>query len=536
MVPGKKYAPEDYLKIVWRRKWLLVIPLLLSTIGTFLYARTLPNRYKSQSIVLIIPQQVPEKFIRSTVEESVSQRLELMRQQILSRGRLERIIEEFDLYRDERKVLLLDQVIEIMRRDIGVNVQKVGRKQDPNNFVVSFESENPQTAMLVAERLASLFVRENIEGRSVQTDATTQFLQSQVDESLRQLQEHEGRLEAFKRANAGRLPNEVEINIQLMQNARQQIQALGDDINKDRERQIALERMIADEIALAPMIAPAKGASSEGGPIAQPAAQQLAQARASLDALLLRFKDDHPDVRIVRGRIKDLEAKAEAEALQQPLSVEALGTPVAVLTPAEAERQRRLSGFRGELQRLERDIKNKQANIQRAQATMQQQERLLQGAPGLASQMVDLMRNHGTMQTTYEGLLRKLQDAKLSSTLEQRQVSQQFRIIDPARRPDRPGSPDRVRMNLIGAVAGLGFGLLIAGLLEYRDTSLRTDSDVLVALSLPVLALVPTMRTNEDVRQRRRRLLLFGSSAAVTLVISLVAVIRKLGLLERWGG
>jgi succinoglycan biosynthesis transport protein ExoP len=527
VVPGKKYAPEDYLRIAWRRKWLILVPLVLAAVGTFIYSRTLPNRYRSEALILIIPQQVPENFIRPTVDEAISARLDLMKQHILSRARLERIIEEFGLYREERKVLLMDQIVEVMRQDVVVDVPRAGRRQDPNHFVVSYDSESPEMAMQVAARLASLFVRENMEGRNLQSEQTTQYLQSQADETLRQLQEQEGRLEAFRQANSGRLPSEVETNIQLMSNARQQIQTLGEGITRDRGRQIEVERMIAEEVALG------RGASGDGPLETLPAAQQLAAARAGLQSLLLRLKEGHPDVKIVRNRIKDLEQKAEAEALEQPVTG---GTAVVARTPVEAERQKRLSQLRGELERLNREIRAKQQGLQRAQAMLGQQEQRVQAAPGLAAQMSDMMRGYETLKGSYDTLLRKLQDAKLAASLEQRQVSQQLRIIDPARRPERPYSPDRVRMNMIGALLGLGFGLVIAGLLEYRDASVRTAEDVIVALSLPVLALVPTMRTDNDERQsRRRRLLLVGASAAAMLLVSLVAVVWKLRLFENWG-
>jgi polysaccharide chain length determinant protein (PEP-CTERM system associated) len=531
VVPGKKYAPEDYLEIIWRRKWLVIVPLLVSAVGTFLYSRTLPNVYRSQATVLIIPQQVPEKFIRPTVDEAITARLDLMRQQILSRARLERIIEEFDLYREERRTMLLDQVVEQMKRDINVTVQRVGRRQSPNHFVVSFDSRNPETAVRVAERLAALFVREHLEGRTIQTESTIQFLQRQADEKLRELQDHDRRLEAFKRANAGRLPGEVETNIQLMFNARQQIQNLTDGIDRDRERRLAVERLISEESAVVPL--PVTRPLPADAPLRpMPAAQQLAAARAALDTLLLRLKEDHPDVRLARARIRDLEQKAEAEALQQPVSVAAGAAPV---TPEEAERQKRIARLRNELNTLDNDVRDKQLALQRAQATLTDQERRVQAAPGLQSELADLMRGREAVQATYDGLLKKLEDAKLASSLEQQQVSQQLRIVDPARRPDRPRSPDRVRMNMIGALAGLGFGLLIAGILEYRDTSLRTDEDVLVALSLPVLALVPTMNTPKKVAPRRWRGLLLGSSAGAVVVLTLAAVAWKLGLFEIWG-
>jgi uncharacterized protein involved in exopolysaccharide biosynthesis len=425
--------------------------------------------------------------------------------------------------------MLMDQVVDQMKRDISVTVQRVGRKQDPNHFLISYDSKNPASAVQVAERLAALFVRENLEGRTIQTESTIQFLQRQVDDKFRELQEHDRRIEGFKRENAGRLPGEVETNIQLMFNARQQIQTLSDGINRDRERQSVVERMIADEMAATPVITPPRAAPAQGP---MPAAQQLAAARAALDTLLLRLKEDHPDVRLARARIRDLEQKAEEEALQQPVSV---ATGAAPVTPLDVERQKRVTRLRAELDTLEIGIKTKQLALQRTQTALADQERRVQAAPGLQSEYAELIRGQETIRATYDGLLRKLQEAKLASSLEQQQVSQLLRIVDQARRPDRPRSPDRVRMNMVGALAGLGVGLLLAGLLEYRDTSLRTDEDVLVALSLPVLALVPTMRTPKKLAPRRWRGLLLGSSAGAVVVVSLAAVAWKLGLFETWG-
>lgn len=529
MIPGKRYAPEDYLAIIWRRKWLVFVPLVVVAVGTFAYSRTLPDRYRSQARVLIIPQQVPERFASPTVVDGISARLDLMRQQILSRARLERIVEEFDLYKKEREYLLMDQVIELMRDDINVNVQRVDRRQNPNHFIVSFDSTHPQMAMQVAERLASLFVKENTEGRSLQTEATLQFLQRQIDDSTRQLQDYDRKVEAFRRANAGRMPAEVETSIQLMSNARQQIQALNDGISRDRERQLALERLITDEAALVPS-GPVAARVDQAGGSAAPAAQQLVAARMALDNLLLRLKEDHPDVRIARSRIKDLERAAEVEALQQPMS----GT--VAMTPAEADHQKRLARLRTEFETLGTDIRNKQQDLRRVQAGLADQERLVQLAPGLQSEFAELTRGHNILRTNHEALLGKLQAAKLAANLEQQQVSQQFRIVDPARRPDQPHSPNRLRMNVLGAAAGLGLGLLVIGILEYRDTSLRTDEDVVAALSLPVLALVPKMPAVDVRRRLPWRRLPGGSSAALLLLGALVTAVWHVALTRGWGG
>lgn len=531
MIPGKKYKPEDFLEIAWRRKWVILLLLIVCAVGTFGWSQTLPNRYRSEAVVLIIPPQVPETIIRTTITESLQERLDLMQQQILSRTRLERIIQEFDLYAEDRKRLLMEQVVEQMRADIGVTVPKVGRKQDPGYFVVSFDSEKPQTAMVVTERLASLFVRENLEGRGLQADATSQFLQSQVDEALRKLQEHEQRLEAFRRSNAGRLPEEVETNLQMMQSARQELQAQTDGINRDRDRQITIERLIADEMALGPVAASRPPAGAAAAVL--PAAQELQAANAALDRLQLRLKQDHPDVRMAKSRIAELEKRVASEALQQPVSE---GGPAGPLSVTDADRLRRVGALRTEFESLGRAIETKRARAEAAEATIAKYQQLVQAAPMLESQLSGLMRDYSTLQSTYETLLRKMQEARVSANLEQRQVGEQFRIIDPARLPETPRHPDRLRINLIGAFLGLGLGLAIAGLLEYRDTSLRSEEDVLVALSLPVVALIPALWTGAEIKKaRRRRRVLLGASLGITLAASAAALFWKFRLLESWG-
>lgn len=531
MIPGKKYKPEDFLEIAWRRRWVVVVPLLLLAIGTFGWSLTLPNRYRSEATVLIIPAQVPGNLVKPTITDPLQERLNLMRQQILSRTRLEGLIQELNLYPQERKRLLIEQVVEQMRKDIGVNIPKVARKQVPGYFTVSFDSESAATAMIVAERIASLFVRENLVGRGIQADATSQFLQSQVDEALRRLQAHDARLEAFRRANAGKLPEEVKTNLQMMESARQDLQVQTDGMNRDRDRQITVEHSIADETTLGPY---SSAKPHGGGPAVQTVAQALGAEKAALLTLQLRLTDDHPDVRSAKSRIAELEKKAAAEALQQPGSEG--DSPLTALTPADADRALRLSRLRAEYESLGRGIEMKRGKIEKAQTTLAQYQSRIQQAPVLESQLSELMRDYDSLKATYEGLLRKSQEAKLAANIEQRQVGEQFRIGDPARRPERPSSPNRLRMNLIGALSGLCLGLAIAGLLEYRDTSLRTEQDVLVALSLPVVALVPTLRTDIEVgKARRRRRLLIASSLTAVLLVSAAALIWDLRLLAKWG-
>jgi polysaccharide chain length determinant protein (PEP-CTERM system associated) len=530
MLPGKKYAPEDFVRIAWRRKWLLLIPALLAGAGTFLYSQSLPDRYRSATTVLVIPQRVPPEFVRSTVTDTVAARLNSISQQILSRTRLERIIEEFNLYERERETMLVEDIVEQMRRrDIRVDIVQPrgrGRNQDASSFTVSFESSNPRTAMQVAERLASMFVQENLEGRELLADSTNQFLRAQLDEARRRLVDHEAKLEAFRRQHAGRLPSQLQSNFQMLQSTQVQLQTNASAASQERDRLAMLEAAIAEAAANpgTPGADPVDGATGT-------AAQQLESARASLRAMELRLKPEHPDVIRAKRVIGELEAKAEVEALDAALS------PSAAPIVADGSRGRtdRLTAMQLEAREIRARLEGRKQEEARLQSMMASYTARLEAAPGLESELTELMRDYSTLETQYKSLLGKSEAASMAVNLERRQVGEQFRVIDAARLPQRPTSPDRQRMNLLGLMAGLGFGLALVALLEYRDTRLQTDDDVVTSLALPVLAVIPRMISSAERQQMRRRKLLLGlSGSAATAVVVVAVVAWRMELLEAW--
>ena len=182
-----------------RKRWLFIVTVIGMLIGIVVNLFE-PRVFQSSTSILVIPQRVPEDFVRPTVTVDLSERLNLISQQILSRTRLERIIQEFSLYERERRTMVMENVVEQMRRDISVAIARPrNRDDDIDNFSVSFEAQHPLTAMRVTERLASLFVQENLEDRELLADQTNQFLKGQVDGLRRRLLEKELTLIALRR-------------------------------------------------------------------------------------------------------------------------------------------------------------------------------------------------------------------------------------------------------------------------------------------------------------------------------------------------
>ena len=221
MLPGKVYKPSDALQILRRRFWVLLVPFSIVAACTAIYARYLPDVYRSDTLILVVPQRVPESYVRSTVTTRIEDRLQSISQQILSRTRLERIIQDFNLYPEERRVGIMEDVVEKMRRDIAVQVVK------GDAFRVGYVGTEPRTVMKVTDRLASLFIEENLRDREVLAEGTNQFLEAQLEDARRRLVETEKKLEAYRKQYAGQLPSQLDSNLQAVANAEGRLQEIG---------------------------------------------------------------------------------------------------------------------------------------------------------------------------------------------------------------------------------------------------------------------------------------------------------------------
>jgi protein tyrosine kinase modulator len=499
VIPGKKYTPDDLIAIARRRWWLIVVPFAIVSVGTFIEARLTPNRYRSETVILVVPQRIPESYVRSTVTSRIEDRLQSIGQQILSRTRLERIILDFNLYPAARKSAPMENVVEMMREDINVETVK------GDAFKVTYASGDPQAAQKVTDRLASLFIEENRHDREVLADGTSEFLEVQLENARHRLAEHEKTVEEYRRKYAGELPTQVESNLQVIQNTQLQVQSIVESIDRDRDRLITIERSIADLAGDAPA---SNAPAASGGSIAD----QLDTARAALQALEGRLTPEHPDVIRAARQVKDLQALAARNTPAAPAD------PVPAADPRPGTRQARLRALQAEEQNLDRQIAAKDAEQKRLRDVIAGYQARVEAAPTRESELTELTRDYTTLQQVYTALLTKREDSKVAANLERRQAGEQFRILDPARVPEQPFSPNRTRMNLMGAAAGLALGLGLVALLEYRDTSLRTDDDVVMTVGLPVLAMIPMMMSAIEQRRRVRNRWMAVAFAAATIV------------------
>ena len=513
MLPGKTYTPEDVLRIGRKRIWVLLLPLSIVAAGTAVWARMLPDLYLSETSILVVPQRVPESYVRSTVTTRIEDRLGAMTAQILSRTRLERIIDEFNLYEEQRKTMPMQDVVELMQRNIHPEVLR------GDAFRIRYIGREPRTVMQVTERLATLFINENLEDRSRMAEGTNQFLEGQLEDAKRRLIEQEKRLEDYRRRYAGQLPEQLESNLQVLRSAQMQLQQVADDLNRERDHQLRLERDVAD---MEQQIQQSEAAAAAGGPDGSTLAQQLQMARDVLATARLTKLDTHPDVRRMKAAIAELEARLAVEPEDTGPS------EPRVLSPADAARRKRLEDLKLDLALTKRNIagaEREQARLQKDIAAYQARNEAI---PTRQTEMVELLRDYATLQTLYTDLLANCEESKMAASLENRQIGEQFKVLDTARIAERPFSPDRQRLNLMGLAGGLTLGLLLVGFLEYRDNSFRTDAEVARILALPVLATVPLMQSAAEQKRARRNQILAGVGFGATVLGCLAVVVYSM--------
>lgn len=495
MLPGKRYTVDDLLHILRRRYWLIVVPFALVGAAAAAYTRSLPDVYFAETVIMVVPQRIPENYVQSTVTAKIEDRLQSLRTTLLSRTRLERIIQQFDLYPDERRSGPMEDVVELMRRNVSV------ANGSGNSFRVGYHGSDPVKVMKVADSLASLFINESLLDRQTQAEGTNQFLDSELAEALSKLREQERRLAVWKQTHAGELPNQVDANLALMQNTSMELRGLRDSMGQDRARRLELERQLGDlqdpgrvraatdagDVGTSATQLPAAASSTE---------QQLAAAEAQVEAYEQRgLRAGHPDLDAARRRVRDLQARLEREA-----STVSVG-PRTTLSAAELARLRRIEDLKNEIATIDKQLARNLEQEKRLMATAADVQRRIDAMPARETEETELQRDYGTLRATYENLLRNKQQAAIAANLERRQVGEQFKLMDPAQLPVRPVSPNRPRDIGLGLGIGLLVGLAIVGFLEYRDRSFKLDEDVAGLLQLPVLAVVPVMKSDSDVRR-----------------------------------
>ena len=491
MLGHRALTMQDYITILKRRWWIIAIPAIIFPIVGFGITFLVQPQYVSQTLVLVEQQKVPESYVKSVVTEDLNGRLATMKEQILSRSRLQPIIERFNLFANGK--LSMDDRIDLTRKSIGIAPiqSEIARTNGLPGFYISFKASDARTAQLVCGEIQSLFVNENVSDRANAAAGTTDFLQGQLADAKAKLDEQDARLAKFEQTYMGKLPGAEASNINMLTTLNTQLDAATQAISRMEQNKSYAESLMSIQQQNQP-----QGTEHSAGPGAQQA--ELQQLLAQEADLTSRYTDDYPDVVSVRRKIAELRAKIAATPPPPPVAVTSSTAPKA--TDSVSVQQ-----FRLQMRAMDQEIAQKKRDQAAIQAQLHLYQDRVASSPAIEEEYKAITRDNQTAQAFYADLLNKIQTAKMATDLEKRQQGEQFRVMDEPNLPESPSFPKRGVFIGGGLAAGLGLGLLIVALLEYLDTAVRSERDIWAFTKLPTLGVIGFNGTQEPVVATKRR-------------------------------
>jgi len=534
-------TPEHSLRLIYHRKWLILGVFGLVSGVTVAITTRLPNIYSSDTLILVDPQKVPENYVKPTVSGDIFNRLGTLKQQILSATRLQKIIDNLNLYPVERKTMAREDVITRMRSDISVSVvSDFGGSQNLQAFRISFSGTDPQLVAQVANELASLFIDENLKAREQQAEGTTDFLTNQLEETRKTLEDQEAKLRDFRLKHIGEMPEQQAADLQILGHLQSQLQLEGDSLNRAEQQRSYLESMMATQPAAVVDLddgQTTRPVAADGTIPHAPAAPPVSLKEKQLDVLLAHgYTENHPDVRRLKQEIaeqaknsKEPAPGATPQAIPQAAQVSVPPPPPA--PPAPSSKQPYSPPkyvnpiLRTQLNAAESEIAKHKEQVQALSKQIAGYQAKLEAIPVREQQITELVRDYEISKAHYGQLLNSQLSATTATQLEVRQKGEKFSILDPAQPAERPSRPNRTVLNLGGCVGGLALGLFLALATEFLGMSITSAEHMTAVSGFPVLEVIPVIETRMDRLARKKRLFIAAaSSMAAALAIGALLV------------
>ena len=530
--PSQGQNFERYFDALRRRRWWLILPTFVIWAGVWGFSWLVPAYYKSETLILVEQQKVPAQYVVPNVTSDLQDRLQSMTQQILSRTRLMRIIDQFQLYGDLKSHLTLDEMVDKMRKDIKIDLVQApgppGRMADLTAFKITYSSTDPRLAQQVTGQLTSLFIDENLKERAQQSESTTDFLGAQLEEARKSLGGQEQRVREFKSKYIGALPDQLGSNLNILGGLQTRLQQEMQAVNQSQQQASYLQTLLEQYRSI-------RVGVNEGStdPELPPALDgELMKLKTQLADIRSRYTERFPDYRRLKEQIaqlesmkqhmtEDLQAAAKSKKDSAPTETPKESTEAHPTSFAEMKEMSPMLQLQGQLKQNQMELENRQKLVSQLEAQIQQYQTRLNETPVREQQLADLTRDYEQSLANYNSLLSKRNQSELATSLEKRQQGEQFRIIDPPGFPLKPYKPDRLLFALGGLLAGIFVGVTATAGIELIDGRVFHEADFKELVNAPVLTEIPPLPTAlETVRQHRRLRFEWIGAIAMLLVMA----------------
>jgi polysaccharide chain length determinant protein (PEP-CTERM system associated) len=527
-VEFRQRKPSEYIRILQRRKWLVILPVIAITTAVAWVVYRLPNIYQSSTLIVVRPSTLPTGVVPTINEDSLTRQLTSITQVVTSRSSLEPLVDKYDLYREERgRGEAMESVIAMMRDDIKVEVN-TSRNDITNGFNISFRYRNPNLAQAITSELAGKYINAQANNAVTSSGAARAFMDNQVNQAREALAEVDKRLLEFKTNNVGKLPSEAQALFNQLSGLREEQKALMSEIGRLQDRRAAA----ANSLSLLKQRntqAIEDAAENLTDPKTTLAWSQLVSRKAALEGELTRMRQElrekHPDViakqkevEQVQGEMKTMidEWQDKIKTKQQRLQK----TPDLSVASVEAE----MKLAKGEIERQQKMLAENEQQI----ASIVDR---INNVPGVEVELGAIERDYQIKKTALDELLQQQQRIALGAEATREQQGEGIEVIDAANLPSQPVAPKRLLLGGLGLGFGLGLGLLLVGIFEGpRLLTIQNSDDARHYTGLPVLLAVPELLTPQEARAipRRRRLLLAAGVVATVVSIPALALALKL--------
>ncbi len=491
---------QEYWGNIVRRKWVVLGLIVTGVAIAAILCVVLPKSYRSSTLILIENQKIPEDYVKGIGGASIEQRLTTIQQQVMSRTFLTQILDEYKPYEGQIRREGLESAIETLRRMI--KVETVGTPGSWGKSVealsISFAHEDPETAMKVTEKLASLFVEENFRVREQLVTGVSVFLEQELNDAKKLLEVKEHAISEFKTRYVTELPEQKEANLRTLDRLQTELNTTVEAIHSLTSRQRLFEKTAAqyEQYEMKDSSSSQSVPPLRNQPVQDPLAIRLSEVQKQLATLLATYKDTYPDIVFLKDEIKELQAqiaeRAQADNKKTSQSEE-----------QQLDRNRRRGKvFDPQLQKIlaqmdesRLDITNFKTKEARIIREMKEIEGRVERTPSREQQLMILVRDYDNMQKNYQALLDKRLNARVAENLEKRQQGEQIRILDSANLPQKPEKPNRLLIMVFGLIGGAGLGVSVAIGLDRANPTFKRREEVEKLSGIRLLGVIPNFLT-----------------------------------------
>ncbi len=542
MVPQQGYVSvsrrppdiEDYIDILRRYRSWIVGPTFAGLVIAVVVAFLWPDTFVSTAVMRITPQQISERLVPSNISTQMAERLLSMQQQIESRTQLQELIQRpsLNLYPKERQRKPMEDVIDQMRKAIKITILDTGSSQSQkfaSAFEISFSYADRYKAQAVVRELVSKFTEETNNQLRQQANTTTSFLNDQLKTAKEKLDTLDQEMARFKTENAGRLPDELQSNLQAANALELQQQSVNESINRDAQDKMMLETQLQNLDHESTFI---------GSNLEQTASREavkndrliqinnrILDLESQLSGLRQTYKEDHPDIRKLEASLNGLKKQRDDLEKEDASAAAKVGAPKKVQNPQVAQSLESLklqrANVAAQIQARNMEMEQRNKLLKELQAEISQYRARIEASPINGQRYEGLVRDYNLAKADYDEKAKKKDISVTSSNLEERKAGENLETLDPASLPEQAAEPNRLLIAGAGVGLGLFFGVFMAGVKEMKDTSLKNLKDVRAYTNLPVLSSIPLLENALLVRRKRRLFWLAWSTAVIVGTIAM---------------